>query len=46
MVTRQVEIAAFAKEPRVTYVVIDDLHDLLMTGHSDIPQGHWPIGVR
>jgi hypothetical protein len=44
MVTVQVEIAAFTLHPRVTFVVVDDLADLL-TSSGPFTPGHWSIGV-
>jgi len=44
MVTSQVEVAAFTSNPRVTFVVVDDLLDLL-TAEAIIPPGHWRVGL-
>lgn len=44
VVTRTPSPAAFVSQPALTYVVIDDLVDLLTSSDEPSP-GHWPIGM-
>jgi hypothetical protein len=44
MVTVDVEVAAFTRDPRVPFVVVDDLRDML-SSDGPFPAGHWPVGL-
>jgi hypothetical protein len=44
IVTVDIEVAAFTGAPRVPFVVVDDLGDML-SDDGPFPAGHWPAGL-